>query len=90
MSMISTLETPIVRYRRQLIAPSVKPGPKRKYDPTEVLQKLADGGTVQTIAKEHAVRPSSMRTTLHSLMSEHRVLTITQLVAHYLRNGWID
>ena len=89
--MLETHDTIIPRYRRLLpVLSSPKRGPKRKYDPTEVLQKLADGSTVQNIAREYAIRPSSMRTTLHILMQDHKVVTITQLVAHYLRNGWID
>lgn len=82
--------TSLQRYRpRSLITPSRR-GPKRKYDPLDVLQKLADGDSLQMIARQHAVRPSSMRTTLHGLMVTHKVSTIIQLVAHYLRNGWID
>ena len=86
-----TLNMPIPRYRRGMATRKPKRrGPRRKYDPNEVLQKLADGGTIQDIAKQYLVRPSSMRTTLHALMQEHKVSTIIQLVAHYLRNGWID
>lgn len=77
------------RYRPKHIYSS-KRGPKRRYDPVEVLQGLADGETVQHIARQYQIRPSSMRTTLHIMMTQHHVRTITQLVAHYIRNGWID
>jgi DNA-binding NarL/FixJ family response regulator len=67
-----------------------RPGPQRKYDPKEVLQFLADGETITFVAKRYNVTGQAIRWVLHRLIKKNGVKTTTQLVAHYLRNGWID
>jgi DNA-binding NarL/FixJ family response regulator len=67
-----------------------KRGPKRKYQPVEVIQLLADGTTIFLIAQKYGVMPGTIRVTIHNFMKQYKVNTTAQLVAHFLRNGWVD
>ena len=69
-----------------------KRGPKRKYKyySVDVIQLLADGATISAVAQKYGVLPNTIRTILHNFMKQHNVHTRTQLVAHFIRNGWVD
>lgn len=65
-------------------------GRRRHYNATDVVQMLADGYGLQPIASFYGIRLSSLGRTMRQLKAEQKVKTSPQLVAHYLRNGWID
>lgn len=79
MTMLATLEPQAARR-----------GPKRKYNVVDVVQFMADGATMQAIAARYGVTPYTIRHTLKAYMEQNKVRTTTQLVAHFLRNGWVD
>lgn len=87
---MGTLTLTTARRLKMFYDPDGKRGPKRKYNPIEVIQLLADGSTTHAVAQKYGVRSDTIRVILHSFMKQHNVHTTTQLVAHFLRNGWVD
>lgn len=69
---------------------TLRRGPKRKYDPIEVVQSLADGFSIGVLAQKYDVSTGTIRVNLHMLVRHYQVKNTVQLVAHFLRNGWID
>lgn len=65
-------------------------GPRPTYDRTELIQKIADGETVRAIARQSGIHFAVLQRLLHDLRRRLGLRTNAQLVAHCLRNGWID
>lgn len=56
----------------------------------ELVQGLADGRTLNDLSRDRGNMRVTMNVLAHRLRKKHRVKTNGQLIAHYLRNGWID
>jgi DNA-binding CsgD family transcriptional regulator len=91
MSLMQLDEVTVVDAGRFL--PVIEPprrGPKPKYNLIDVIQLLADGITVIQVAHKYGVLPGTIRQALNHFMRINKVRTISQLVAHSVRNGWVD
>lgn len=67
-----------------------KTGRKICYDHVLIIQALADGETYASYARKVGRSQTGVRAFVERLRTQHNVWTTAQLVAHYLRNGWID
>lgn len=66
------------------------PGVKRRHDYTALLQALADGQLISDAADSLGIPPHTASNILGILRKRYKAINTVQLVAHYLRNGWID
>lgn len=82
-----TLETFIADPQPRFVRKRGRPAAVQPY---QLVQMLADGNTLVTIAEEFKVTVATIKNWTFRLRKQHRVFTLPQLVAHYLRNGWID
>lgn len=67
-----------------------KNGNNRKNNYSVILQKLADGMTQAEISDELKITRQTTTNILRRLRKTYGVYTNFQLLAHALRNGWID
>ena len=65
-------------------------GPKRRYNYVAVVQGLADGNSLAALATHVGRSRDGVSTVVARLKKVYGVKTTPQLVAHFLRNGWID
>lgn len=65
-------------------------GQVSKLDPDEVVQMLADGKTVKVISQALRCHVNTVSNLVKSLRKKTGLKTSCQLVAHYVRNGWVD
>jgi len=62
-----------------------------KYDDRAIVQQLADGETLEDIAARIGARSTNpIRYFLDRVRREHGLRTREQMVAHYVRNEWVD
>lgn len=55
-----------------------------------LIQSLADGCTLTIAAHNAGMRVEKARVKLIELQKKYELKSLLHLVAHYLRNGWID
>lgn len=68
-------------------------GRKPNWSPEQIktlVQGLADGCTLEEAAQPLAMSRKGGENVLRRLRQRFDLKTNTQVVAHYLRNGWID
>lgn len=65
-------------------------GRKRRYNYNEVVQRLADGQTMDVIAVSMNTSRRGVEGVVKRLRNQYQMKNVTHLVAHFLRNGWID
>lgn len=70
--------------------PMGRVGAPRKYNYNALVQGLADGKTVAEAAEAIDMNVFTAPGIVTYLRKQHRVTNIPHLVAHYIRNGWID
>jgi len=59
-------------------------------DPVGIVQMLADGRSIRSVAEVYGVHSSTVRVAITRLRDLYKIKTTSQLVAHFLRNGWVD
>lgn len=65
-------------------------GRRRKFDEVAFLQAVADGKSITEAGRSVGMACTTINAVLIRLRRENGVKTTTQLVAHFLRNRWID
>ena len=65
-------------------------GRRRKYDEVALVQGIADGLSIAQAGQTMGIPFATINPILMRMRAEHRVKTTSQLVAHFLRNKWID
>lgn len=65
-------------------------GRRRSCDYAEVVQALADGLSIQKASKKLGLPFGTVRGICDRLRYKYGMKTAAHLVAHFLRNGWID
>lgn len=65
-------------------------GQRPTWDDVEVVQALADGEVMTKFARTRGRKYSGLNDFLLRLRVRAGIKTNAQLVAHYIRNGWID
>jgi transposase len=62
----------------------------RTISPAVLMQTFADGMTVDEVAMHFQVSIAAVHLIIRKLRAQYSIRTTHQLVAHFLRNGWID
>lgn len=62
----------------------------RTYDGKKIVQALADGKRIAEIADGADRKYHGLQDFIKRLRRRHGLRTTYQLVAHYVRNGWVD